>query len=66
MPRFPFDPPSPGFASLGGGLLFNRNDVYQIQQSGSLFLGRHSLRFGVDFREQRNENYRLGQQLRQL
>ncbi|MFN9266680.1 MAG: TonB-dependent receptor domain-containing protein [Acidobacteriota bacterium] len=56
MPRFPSIAVT-GFASLGGGLLFNRNNIYQIQQSGSLFLGQHSLRFGVDFREQRNENY---------
>ena len=56
MPRFPSIAVT-GFAGLGGGLLFNRNNIYQLQQSGSVFLGQHSVRFGIDFREQRNENY---------
>jgi hypothetical protein len=56
MPRFPTLNIT-GFASLGGGLLFNRNNIYQLQQSVAIFAGQHSIRAGIDFREQRNENF---------
>lgn len=49
-----------GFTGLGGRSfrpLANKNDIYQIVQTAAWMVGKHTVKAGIDFRQQRNVNY---------